>query len=147
MRLIKLVTSGDRGDCLLLEGQELGRRLMQIPAMVPHQMSGSHGRKLPCLLRTPHLNSVCPRGACSSQQSGLLPPFEVLFFSSFIVPVSGTKHKTKYNGTHSCCSYCLAKQGSFKSSGQQPGPMTKYVFLIISQYRTRQKLNLLKAKA
>lgn len=42
---IKLMTSGDRGVCLHLEGQELGRRLLQIPAMAHYQMIGSHGRK------------------------------------------------------------------------------------------------------
>lgn len=147
IRLIKLMTFGNRGVCLHLEGQELGRKFLQVPAVVPHQMPGSMAGSSPCLLRTLHLNSVCPRGACSWQQNGLLSPFEVLFFSSFLFPVSGTKDKTKYNRTRSCCSYCLAKQGSFKSSGQQPGPTTKYVFLIISQYRTGQNLNLLKAKA
>lgn len=50
------------------------------------------------------------------------------------------KTKPKYNRTHSCCSYHLAKLQGVKSSGQQPGPKAKYVFLIISQYHTRQKL-------
>jgi hypothetical protein len=57
------------------------------------------------------------------------------------------KTKPDYQRTHSCRSYHLAELKSFKSSGQQPGPKAKYVFLIISQYHTRQKLKFLKNRA
>lgn len=141
------MTSGDRGVCFHLEGQELGRRLLQVPAVLPHQIPGSHGRKLPLSFEDTALKLSVSERSLFFTAKWTSSTFQVLFFSSFIVPVSGTKDKTKYNGTRSCCSHRLAEQGSFRSSGQQPGPTTKCVFLIISQYRTRRNLNLLKAKA